>query len=70
MRMFGMHMIILPNAPASKCDVCGTVEFQPEFLMTMQVMLEEIARDQRSGVVKQGPLTDRPPEWAPAGRGR
>jgi hypothetical protein len=70
MRMFGMHMIVLPNAPASKCDVCGKVDFQPEFLLTMQVMLEEIAKDQRSGAVKQGPLKDRAPEWTPAGRGR
>jgi hypothetical protein len=70
MRMFGMHMVILPNAPANKCDVCGNVEFQPEFLMTMQVMLEEIAKAQRSAMVKQGPVADRPPEWTPAGRGR
>ena len=60
MRIFGTHMIILPNAPASKCDMCGKVDFQPEFLLTMQVMLEEIAKEQRSGGVKKGPVADRP----------
>ena len=69
MRMFGTHMIILPNAPASKCDVCGKVDYQPEFLLTMQVMLEEIAKEQRLEAVSKSPIADRSPEWTPAGRG-
>ena len=69
LRMFGTHMIVLPNAPASKCDVCGKIDYQPEFLLTMQVMLEEIAKEQRSGGIAKGPVADRPPKWTPAGRG-
>ena len=68
LRMFGTHMIVLPNAPASKCDVCGTVDYQPEFLLTMQVMLEEIAKDQRSGGLAKTPATKRRPGWTPASR--
>jgi hypothetical protein len=69
MRMFGTHMIVLPNAPASKCDVCGKVDYQPEFLMTMQVMLEEIAKEQRSKGVNKGPVADRTSGYTPARRG-
>ena len=69
LRMFGMHMIILPNAPASKCDMCGAVAYQPEFLLTMQVMLEEIAKEQRSGGLAKKPASERRPGWTPAGRG-
>ena len=68
LRMFGTHMIVLPNAPASKCDVCGSIDYQPEFLLTMQVMLEEIAKDQRSGGLTKTPTTDRRPGWTPVSR--
>ena len=57
LRMFGPHMIVLPNAPASKCDMCGHVTFQPEFLLTMQVMLEEIAKQQQTEGLKKKPVT-------------
>ena len=69
LRMFGMHMIVLPNAPASKCDVCGAVDFKPEFLLAMQVMLEEIAKEQRSAGPAKQPTTERRPGWPHAGRG-
>ncbi|MFL7839855.1 MAG: YgiT-type zinc finger protein [Candidatus Promineifilaceae bacterium] len=69
MRMFGTHMIVLPNAPASKCDVCGAVDYKPEFLLTMQVMLEKIAKDQRSAGMAKKPASERRPGWTPAGRG-
>ena len=68
LRMFGTHMIVLPNAPASKCDVCGAVDFQPEFLLTMQVMLEKIAKDQRSAGLAKKPSADRRSDWTPAGQ--
>lgn len=70
LRMFGTHMIILPNAPASKCDVCGEVYYQPEFLMTMQLMLEEIAKEQRSAGAAQRHVHGHRTGWTPAGRGR
>jgi hypothetical protein len=59
LRLFGTHMIVLPNAPASKCDMCGKVDYQPEFLLTMQVMLEEIAKEQRSGGLTKGGRSQR-----------
>lgn len=68
LRAFGPHMIVLPNGPASKCDVCGHVDFQPEFLLTMQVMLEEIAKEQRAGRGRQKPVTGRSPGLTAAGR--
>lgn len=69
LRMFGTHMIVLPNAPASKCDMCGRVSYQPEFLLMMQVMLEEIAKEKRSEGRAKKPVAEQRPEWAPVGRG-
>jgi hypothetical protein len=69
LRKFGPHMIVLPNAPASKCDMCGNVAYQTDFLMTMQVMLEEIAKEQRMGGLQKTPVPSRRPGWTPAGRG-
>ncbi len=69
LRMFGTHMIVMPNAPASKCDMCGRVNYQPEFLLMMQVMLEEIAKDQRSRGLAKKPVTEQRPKWTPVGRG-
>jgi hypothetical protein len=70
LRMFGPHMIVFPNAPASKCDVCGAVDYQPEFLLMMQVMLEKIAKDQQTGGMTQKKASERRPGWTPAGQGR
>ncbi len=69
LRLFGPHMIVLPNAPANKCDMCGFIAFEPEFLLTMQVMLEEIAKEQRTGGYQKKPITEQRPGWTPAGRG-
>jgi hypothetical protein len=68
LRQFGPHMIVLPNGPASRCDMCGYVEFQPEFLLTMQLMLEEIAKEQRSMGKRPKPLAEPRQGWTPAGR--
>lgn len=69
-RLFGPHMIVLPNGPASKCDMCGHVDFQPRFLVTMQIMLEEIAKDQRKKDLKaQRAVSSGRTPLTPAGRG-
>lgn len=69
MRKVGSHMVVLPNAPADKCDMCGSVNFDPGFLLVMQSMLEKLARTPQKSGRKQTPVTELPQEWTPVRRG-
>jgi hypothetical protein len=69
MRKVGEHMVVLPNAPAIKCDMCGGVNFDPGFLLTMQTMLEKLAGDPQKSGRKKAPVTELPQEWTPVRRG-
>lgn len=41
-RSLGSRVMVLPNAPASKCDMCGKVHFDPRFEYTLQFMLDQL----------------------------
>ncbi len=69
MRKLGSHMVVLPDAPADKCDMCGRVNFDPGFLLTMQTMLEKLTRDPQESSRKKAPVTELPQEWTPVRRG-
>ncbi len=69
MRNLGPHMVVLPNAPADKCDMCGNVNFDPGFLLAMQTMLDKLTRDPQKNGRKQAPVTELSQEWTPVGRG-
>lgn len=36
------RVMVLPNAPATKCDMCGQVQFDPRFEYTLQFMLDQL----------------------------
>jgi hypothetical protein len=65
MRKLGSHMVILPNAPACRCDMCGRTSFDPGFLQTMQTMMESFARNPQKTERKKTPVTEPTHEWAP-----
>ena len=69
MRKLGSHMVVLPSAPATKCDMCGHVNFDPGFLLAMDNMLETLARDPQKSGHKVAPVTELPQEWNPVRRG-
>jgi len=69
MRNLGPHMVVFPNAPASKCDMCGSVSFDPGFLLTMQSMLEGLSEDPQQGERKKPSFTGQPQDWTPVRRG-
>lgn len=69
MRNLGPHMVVLPEAPATKCDMCRRVNFDPGFLSTMQAILDELVEDQRQDGRTKSPIADRYPEWTPVGKG-
>lgn len=69
MRQAGSHMVILPNAPANKCDMCGCVNFDPGFLLAMQSMLEKLAKDPQKSGRKTAPMTGLLQKWTPVPRG-
>ena len=65
---FGPHMIVLPNAPASRCDMCGHVAYDSAFLLAMHALLEQVAREQLDARLSAPPLEGRRVRWTPAGR--
>ena len=70
MRRLGSHMVILPGAPASRCDICGSVQFDPDFEETMQSLIESLAHNPKKKSPEQSPLTERAPDWVPVRDGR
>lgn len=69
MRQVGRHMVILPDAPASKCDMCGMTRFDGGFLLTMQILLEKLTDDGRQDGRKKQRIVDPQLEWTPVRRG-
>jgi hypothetical protein len=65
---FGPHLIVLPNAPATRCDMCGHIAFEPTFLLAMHALLEQTARAQMQARTPAPPLKGRSQRWTPAGR--
>jgi len=69
MRKIGRHMVILPDAPARQCDMCGDSRFDSGFLLTMQVLLERLTDNRNRSGRKKQPVADRQQEWTPVRRG-
>ena len=67
-RPLGAHIMILPNAPASKCDMCGAVDFDPRFELTMQFMLDQLAETKQPVFMPAPPATEQLPAWSIARR--
>ena len=65
MRKLGSHMVILPNAPATRCDVCGLVSFDRIFLKMMQRLMENFVRDPQRSSRKKTAVNELKPEWTP-----
>lgn len=65
---FGPHMVVLPNAPATRCDMCGNVAYEGTFLMVVHALLEQTAREQMKTTANKPRLKGRTQRWTPAGR--
>jgi len=69
MRRLGPHMVVMPNAPAYKCDMCGHVDFDPGFLLAMQTILEKLTKEPQRSDRLPASLTEQPQDWTPARSG-
>lgn len=58
-------MVMLPNAPARKCDMCGHSQFDDGFLLTMQFLLEKLTDSKRRDERKKQPVADPQIDWLP-----
>ncbi len=65
---FGPHMIVLPNAPATRCDMCGSVAFDERFLLAVHTLMEQAAREQMKTKTPAPQVANRSQRWTPAGR--
>jgi len=53
---FGDTMLVVPQAPALRCDMCGYVHFDERFLEYLQYLLDRLGETE----------TDAPPHaWTP-----
>lgn len=68
MRPLGRRMMVLPNAPAARCDVCGDVTFDPYFVQVLDQMLRQLARERQSKKRQQQRLAERQPSLPTARR--
>lgn len=62
-------MMVLPNAPAARCDMCGEVEFDPYFLVAIDYMFDELARPRQTAAQRQQPVAEQSAAWSRPGRG-
>lgn len=69
-RMLGRHVVVLPNAPAAKCDMCGNISYDPRFLEAMHHMFHQLLEDKRQVMRRQKRVTEQSPAWSAARRGR
>ncbi|HID53063.1 MAG TPA: YgiT-type zinc finger protein [Anaerolineae bacterium] len=52
---FAQRIMVIPHVPAQKCDVCGHVSHDADFILRMQYMLDELT------AVAADPATITPP---------
>lgn len=38
----GKQVLVLPNAPAYLCDICGHLQYDAHFLSTLDILLNEL----------------------------
>ena len=69
-RWLGQRPIVLPNAPAFKCDMCGKISFDPQFETAVQYLLDQAIADRQEASPRQPRPADRSVTWPPAGRSR
>lgn len=41
MYRFGRQVMVVPNVPAEVCDVCGQVDYDPEFMLNLERLIRE-----------------------------
>lgn len=68
-RWLGRQMVVLPNAPAAKCDVCSEINYDPRFLDAMQQLFDQLLEEKQRRIPRQQTVAEQPAAWAPARRG-
>ncbi len=67
-RSLGSRVMVLPNAPASKCDMCGQVQFDPRFEYTLQFMLDQLVESPHPSKTIPQAATEPISAWSNVGR--
>lgn len=67
-RSLGSRVMVLPNAPATKCDMCGQVQFDPRFEYTLQFMLDQLVEPKQKTKVLPQAVTDPLSAWSNTSR--
>lgn len=55
------HIMVIPNAPAYSCDICGHMEYDPYFMQRLDQLLTHFAEDEPNDVtIRPRPLVANP----------
>ena len=61
------QVLVLPNAPAYSCDSCGQLQYDAGFLMTLEMLLQELEFSSLAEKPAKHPIqTDLAPQWHPS----
>lgn len=65
------QIMVIPDAPASSCDVCGYLEYDRGFLYKLDYLLDKLAKNSSvSDVPQPHSVMIEPAQWSPSGRSR
>ena len=65
----GGHILLIPDAPAVRCDICGEMRYDDGFINNLQFLLDQFAGEDRDGdTVVQQPRWKDPTQWQPPRR--
>jgi hypothetical protein len=48
LQRLGSYVMVVPSTTALVCDVCGRVDYDPDFIFKLQYLLEQTASDDDS----------------------
>jgi len=58
------RILVIPDAPAFSCDICGQMEYDYEFMIQLQYLLSRFANEpQNSRQTMRQPVLERPAGW-------
>lgn len=66
----GKRMMVMPDAPAYRCDVCSFRTFDSHFLASVHLLMKQVTEDPQRNARRRQRLQAEPVLWEPARRTR
>jgi YgiT-type zinc finger domain-containing protein len=50
LRWLGDRIMVIPDAPANTCDICGKMTYDAGFISKLQLLLDQLTDDDESSI--------------------